>query len=62
MTVHKLNGGKSDALMTINFNGALQDLDLSSIESYHMSENYNYLLSKDILYIFNILERKIETP
>ena len=62
LTIHKLAGGKSDPIMTVQFKGALQDLELSSIQFYQMDEKFIYILSKDILYIINLEEQMIEQP
>ena len=62
LTIHKLAGGKSDPIMTVQFKGALQDLELSSIQFYQMDEKFIYILSKDILYIINLEEQLIEAP
>lgn len=59
--MHKIIGGKSDSICTIQFKGALQDLDLTSIDSYHINSSYLYILCKDILYIINFHENKVET-
>lgn len=54
LTLHKILAMKSEPIMTIQFKGALQDLDLNAIDHYLVNEHYIYILSRDILYIINL--------
>ncbi|CDW91026.1 UNKNOWN [Stylonychia lemnae] len=60
ITRHKICGGKSQSIQTIQFKGQLSDLDVQQIDSYQVNTMYIFILSKDLLYIINLAEEKLE--